>query len=686
VSLTRDSTRPNTTVVGKTYENPLGYADGRVRTNPDPFGFQYRGRYYCVATDEQGVRASWSDDMVLWHDAGYVLQTPGRRHFWAPCVTYSEGQFYLYYSSAPADSSDPHDEHLMMASAENPLGPYAHRHTFFDSFSIDPHVVRDDDGHRYMFYSTNDPASADESLIGTSIFVDRLDAFDSLSGSPRPVVCPTLPQEMFEANRFGDGRDWYTVEGATYITRRDRAFMTYSGNAYVRENYFVGYSRAKIDGPIRELDWTKYPNDHEHSPLIARTREVEGTGHNSIVVGPDLVDLWILYHARDAADLLDSRREQRTMRMDPLFVDGGRLDTPAPTSTPGPAPAGPQLADLFTDDAETAPVWKHREGSWTIAEGEARTAEGGTHRLVSAQHVGHYRAQVWLASASAQPTSDSRLGFVAYANGDERIEIALRIAEGVLVVEHAVAGLVTELARVSVQVQDPTAFRLLEVDRGPRFIDIRLDDLSVLSVPYVVGHGVLGRGAVGLAASVDGARFSAFALTEHVDLWGERLAAWVDYYAADAGVDVVLSGNGSEAGLAGAAGALVLVSRDSREGSTTVHDFELSQAQPGRVVFTAYDAGEADRVILEVAAGTARLLQVTPEGATQISEIPDVALSFSVRCAVSGGLLTLRVGGQTVEVPVGPSAFTQRIEIEGGRLCGVEITWSARNNVRKVEQ
>lgn len=679
--MTHTSMRPNTTAVGKTYQNPLSYADGRVRTNPDPFGFRYRGRYYCVATDEHGVRASWSDDLVLWHEAGYALQMPGRRHFWAPCVTYSEGQFYLYYSSAPADSSDPHDEHLMMASADTPLGPYEHRHTFFDSFSIDPHVVRDDDGHRYMFYSTNDPASADESLIGTSIFVDRLDAFDSLAGSPRPVVCPTLPQEMFEANRFGDGRDWYTVEGATYIRRRDRAFMTYSGNAYVRENYFVGYSRAKIDGPIPDLDWTKYPSDHEHSPLIKRSREVEGTGHNSIVVGPNLADLWILYHGRDAADLLDPSREQRTLRMDPLFVDGGRLDTPAPSSTPRPAPAGPQVADRFADGADTGAVWKHRDGTWTIADGEARTAEGGEHRLVSALHVGPYRAQVWLASTSSRPTPDARLSFVAYANADEQIDITLRIAERVLVVEHSVDGIVTELGRVSVQVQDASAFRLLEVDRGPRFIDIRLDDLSVLSVPCV-----LGRGAVGLAASGDGARFSACALTEHVDLWGERLDAWADYYAADAGVEVVLSGNGSDAGLEGVADTLVLVSRDDREGSTTVHDFELREAQRSHVVFAPYDAGDTDRVTLEVAAGTARLLRVTPEGTTQISEIPDIALSFSVRCAVSGGLLTLHVGGQTVEVPVGPSAFTQRIEIEGGRLCGVEITRSARNNLRKEEQ
>lgn len=679
--MTHTSMRPNTTADKKTYQNPLSYADGRVPTNPDPFGFHFRGRYYCVATDVYGVRASWSDDLVLWYDAGYALQMPGRRHFWAPCVTYSEGLFYLYYSSAPEDSNDPHDEHLMVASAANPLGPYDYQHTFFDSFSIDPHVVRGDDGHRYMFYSTNDPASTDDTLIGTSIFVDRLDAFDSLAGKPRPVVCPTLPQEMYEANRFGDGRDWYTVEGATYIRRRDRAFVTYSGNAYVRENYFVGYSRATIDGPVRDLEWAKYPSDHEHSPLIQRSRDVEGTGHNSIVVGPNLVDLWILYHGRDATELLDPSREQRTMRMDPLFVDGGRLDTPAPTSAPERAPSDSQLADLFEDSADVGAIWKRRDGTWIAENGETRTADGGMHRLVSATDVGPYRAQVWLASSSAQPAPNARLGFIAYANANEQIDITLQIAESLLLVEHSVDGIVTELGRVSVQVLDPSAFRLLEVDRGPRFIDIRLDDLSVLTVPSVPGNG-----AVGLAASGDIARFSAFALTEHVDLWGERLEAWTDYYSVASAGGAVISGNGSSAGLAGVADTLALVARDDREGATTVHDFELRESQASRVVFTLHETGDTGRVTLEVSAGTARLLRVTPEGTTQISEIPNIALSFSVRCAVSEGQLTLRVGGQTVEVAVGPSAFPQRIEIERGRLCGVEITRSARNNLRKEEQ
>jgi GH43 family beta-xylosidase len=665
----------------RTYQNPLPYADGQERTNPDPFAFQYRGRYYCVSTDERGVKGSWSDDLVLWHDAGYVLQIPGRSNYWAPCVTYAEGRFYLYYSCAPDDSTDPHDEHLMVASASRPLGPYEHQHTFFNTFSIDPHVVRGDDGMHYMFYSTNDPASADENLIGTSIFVDRLEAFDTLAGDPRPVVCPTLPEEMFEANRFGDGRDWYTVEGATYIRHRDLAFMTYSGNAYVRENYFVGYSRAKVDTSIDELEWRKFPSDTEHAPLIMRSLEVEGTGHNSIVVAPNLVDWWILYHGRDAADQLDPHCEQRTMRIDPLYFDGGRLDTPAPSSAIRTAPAAAQLSDRFADDAGSESIWADQVGAWSIGDGEARTFAATEHRLITADRVGPYRAQVWLAAASADPMAGARIGLVAYQDADEHVDVLLNITERTLVVEHTLRGVMAELGRVSVDVRDASAFRLLEVNREPLGLEIRIDDLTVLSVQCVLGDG-----AVGLVATGDAARFSAFALTEHVDLWGARLDAWGHFYAADAPVEYFPADALRGAGLAGADGPVTFTSHGDLEGATTVHDFEFAEGAGGQVTFSPHYVSDTDRVTLEVSDGTARLARVTPHGTTQISEIPGVAPNFSVRCVVSEGQLTLRVGSETVEAAVGPAAFVQRIRIDGARLCGVETSRSATKNQRKEER
>lgn len=680
-SIAQTSALAQTASSAKTYTNPLRYDDGAARTNPDPFGFQYRGRYYCVATDEHGIKGSWSDDLVLWHDAGCVLQIPGRSNYWAPCVTYCEGRFYMYFSCAPSESFDPHDEHLMVASASDPMGPYEYMHTFFDSFSIDPHVVRGDDGHHYMFYSTNDPASDDENFIGTSIFVDRLIAFDSLAGNPRPVVCPTLPEEMFEANRFGDGRDWYTVEGATYLRRRDRAYMTYSGNAYVRENYFVGYSSAQADGPIDALTWHKFPSDNEHRPLIMRSRDVEGTGHNSLVVGPNLVDLWILYHGRDAADELDPAREQRTMRLDPLYFDGGWLDTPAPSATPCPAPDAAHIADAFSSDPALGSVWGAVEGEWRIGECAVETSGHGVRALMSNDQVGCYRAQVWIASATQAPHHGSTAGVVVFDNGAERITFTVDLADGTVAAVRRAGGEVTTLGRAAVAIRDASAFRLLEVEREARTVSVRIDDVVALTVPAPRGQG-----RVGLVASGAPMRFSAFALNEHVDLWGDRLSAWVDYYEADGAASFVPADSKLSAGIEAARGSAELVSVDDRRGTTTVHDFEVRGGATSAVRFSPFYAGETDRVTVVVANGVARVIRVTDDGESEISEIGPVAQRFSVRCVISEGQLMLRVGGETVAVAVARTACEQRIEIAGARLCGVEITRSATENQRKEEQ
>ena len=65
--------------------------------------------------------------------------------------------------------------------------------------------------------------------------IDRLVTPYSRENKPRPLIVPTMDEEIFARNRFGDGRDWHTVEGATYFAYRDRAFITYSANAYEHE-------------------------------------------------------------------------------------------------------------------------------------------------------------------------------------------------------------------------------------------------------------------------------------------------------------------------------------------------------------------------------------------------------------------------------------------------------------------
>src|SRR5690625_3832350 len=374
----------------------------------------------------------------------------------------------MYVSFRSVDSDDEHDQLLHVAVADSPAGPFHVQRRLFDTFSIDPHVVRDPRTGRYvMFYSTNDVTGLDIDGTGTSNVVDELLAMDQPAGRPRPVVVPTLEEEIFQRNRFGDGRDWYTIEGASYFTRRDTAFLTYSGNAYVGEDYFIGYSRAPLDGGPAALSWTKHPDDHHWDPLVRRNDAVEGTGHNSIVRAPNLVDDWIVYHGRDADIPLVPGTEQRVMRIDPLHYDGDRLTTPAPTATPQPAPARPTVFEDFAA-GPMEDTWAVLAGSGEVVEpgqpnvdGALRTSRDLLTLIAHKQRVCSYVAEVYLRAERSDTGARCGVSPILH-DTDNRVTLLLDAATSALQVTRAQRGIVTELARVPIPGLDMSVWHHLE--------------------------------------------------------------------------------------------------------------------------------------------------------------------------------------------------------------------------------
>lgn len=321
----------------ETFCNPVPFSDGERHTNPDPFILRWCGRYYCYATDEAGVKVSVSEDMVHWEYKGYAIAEKEYHHYWAPSVIYLNGLFYMYYSNTPAEEPDCHEEHLKLAVSEDPLGQFTYRKTFFEKFSIDSHPVMWN-GELYMFYSVNDWLGLEPEVAGTCILVDRMVTPEEFEGKPKAVVLPSLPQEIYEKNRFGDGRDWYTIEGASPVFRGNKCFMLYSANAFENIYYFVGTAVAQVRESLRDMVWKKYPNDYTWMPLLKKNEAVEGTGHNTVAKAPNLFEDWIVYHGRDIEEGLHRGEEQRNMRIDPLLYFGDRMFCPGPSYQERPAP------------------------------------------------------------------------------------------------------------------------------------------------------------------------------------------------------------------------------------------------------------------------------------------------------------------------------------------------------------
>lgn len=312
------------------YCNPVPFSDGKRHTNPDPFVMRWCGRYYCYATDEAGVKVSVSEDLVHWEYRGFAISEREYHHYWAPSVIYLNGMFYMYYSNIPVDEEDCHEQHLKLAVSEDPFGPFIYRKTFFEKFSIDSHPVMRG-GQLYMFYSVNDWLGLEEKVAGTCILLDNMVSPEEFAGNPRPVVLPSLPQEIYAENRFGDGRDWYTIEGASPVFHGDKCWVLYSANAFENIYYFVGTAVAEIKRDLRDMEWRKYPDAYTWTPLLKKNDMVEGTGHNTVTKAPNLFEDWIVYHGRDIGEGLRQGTEQRNMRIDPLLYFQDRMFCPGPS-------------------------------------------------------------------------------------------------------------------------------------------------------------------------------------------------------------------------------------------------------------------------------------------------------------------------------------------------------------------
>ncbi len=302
----------------KYYNNPISPS-----TKPDPYILQYNGEYYCYSTHRDGVKVSYSKDLVHFEDKGFAYSLESEKDFWAPAVVYINGIFYLYFSSVKKTDKDTLEEMLKVATSHSPLGPFTFEKQFFDYFSIDahPYFYR---GDLYLFYSTN-ILGCDENMPGTSILVDKMKSPLQFEGKPKVVVPPTLEDEVYEKNRFLDNRDWHTIEGASIIERNNKMYILYSANSYLNENYFINYSVGDLEDDIRDINFVKYPNDYEYHALMRKNNLVSGTGHNSVCKGPDLIEDFIVYHGRNNDIPLDHNIEQRTMRIDRLTFEGNKL-------------------------------------------------------------------------------------------------------------------------------------------------------------------------------------------------------------------------------------------------------------------------------------------------------------------------------------------------------------------------
>ncbi|SFT05508.1 glycoside hydrolase family 43 protein [Paenibacillus sp. BC26] len=518
------------------YENPLykgaEAAGARASVHPDPYVLKHNGLYYCFATGGSGVPVMRSSNLVDWEQLGYAFSLPDRESYWAPAVIYLNGVFYMYVSSVALGETDPHYEYLLVATSDRPEGPYTYVKTLYDTFTIDAHVVKDDQGRLFLFYSDNNTMGIDKDRPGTVILVDRL--LDPLTpeGKPELVVKPTLDEEIYEENRFGDGRNWHTIEGACYLNRRGFGYVMYSGNAFTKPYYFIGYSMTADKGSgISGREWRKVPSEHVYEPLMRRNDDVEGVGHHSVIKAPNNVDDWIVYHGRDNRQQLIPHKEQRQMRIDPLLWKGDRMWVPGPSHTTQDAPAMPVFRDLFeTSQVESLSTgWRIDSGVWSACGYEAlQDSLVGIGTALSTDSFNHFVYELNL-KWEANHMGGLYGAYIGYTDLRNHTQVLLDVGKKELSVFSVVNGLKDEPVRAKL---DPkfcySVFHKLTISKVGQLIEVLVDDVPALTRRFPVSSG-----RIGLVTHYTRAKFAGVAVTPHVQLNAKTMEAFIGMLQTD---------------------------------------------------------------------------------------------------------------------------------------------------------
>lgn len=290
--------------------------DVRGRAQADPYIFEDNGRLYLYVTAMNGVEAYSSSSLLgTWHYEGYVgALGEGEANYWAPSVIKYEDKYYIYVSFVKGEEF----EYMYVASSDSPLGPFINWKKLYDYFSIDSHIVRTDAG--LFLWAAMDNHATD--TPGTRVFIDRMLDPYTPEGTPREMITPSFGEELFRKNRYGDGRDYYTIEGPFWFKEGDWQYVMYSGGCFENDSYHVGYCAAKTDeSDLTKIDFIKATNGNSFLPVLIKNEYEEGTGHHSVIKHDG--QYYAIYHARDYGN--KGFENPRTARICKLHVADGKI-------------------------------------------------------------------------------------------------------------------------------------------------------------------------------------------------------------------------------------------------------------------------------------------------------------------------------------------------------------------------
>ena len=242
--------------------------------NPDPSILRVGDDYYIATSTFEwfpGVQIHHSRDLVNWELIKRPLDrksqldmvgNPDSGGIWAPCLTYSDGLFYLIYTDTKYWLTEPYKICTnYLVTAPDIMGPWSEP-IYLNTSGFDPSLFHDVDGRKWLVNMEWDHRQQNNRFSG--ILLQEYDP------ETKNLVGPIT--KIFEGTdrALVEGPHLYNINGYYYL-------ITAEGGTQYEHAVTVARSK-KIDGP-----YEVHPDKHLVSSMGYPELKIQKAGHGSIV-------------------------------------------------------------------------------------------------------------------------------------------------------------------------------------------------------------------------------------------------------------------------------------------------------------------------------------------------------------------------------------------------------------------
>lgn len=505
-TLGRTEKRTAAKISEETYRNPVYVPDFSSISNiADPTVVKFNGEYYLYGTTGiSGFDVLHSRDLIHWEYKGIAYGVPGwdgkgkspwnKNWFWAPCIVYKNGTFYLYYSAGDQEMGDG-SRNIGVATSKSPTGPfldYSKNPIITDENSIDGYVFSDDDGRMYFYYN-----QVDANFNGTAVR-EMQDMFSFKTEETKVVEI----SEPWEGS---------INEGPVVLKHGGIYYHMYSGGNYYDSTYAMGYATSKnpmgLD-KMKDESWTKFNNN----PILKSSNQAIGPGHHDIQKAPNNVTDFIIYHTKQ----FEEDGGERQIAIDRMFWNHDKIWTCGPTTSPMEVPQKPDFQDWFDGKDGDLPKdsWKELGGTWRINNNELKQKSTNSDESVLLQKTAaiNYVYEVNLMLDKDIHAGDYGL-YASYKDKDNYLKVVLIPSKKRVEIQTRTDGDETVITSRQLNEDfDYNSFHQLLLYKNTGELKLIID-----GIPYLTGKTKLEGGAIGLTTNNVAATFDGIALTSYFE-------------------------------------------------------------------------------------------------------------------------------------------------------------------------